>query len=135
MSVSTAPAEQRRAHYRLLTQEVEALSCQIALRDEVQEIDLIDLSEGGIGILGYIPGLLLRPGVRYHGVRIELPQVGVLLADIEIRAVQDVQLRNGIRTVRSGAQFLALTVPAQQLIQRYILQAERKRLARLHPTD
>lgn len=126
----SAPPEQRRSFYRLMTQAVAPLSCYIPVQGDELEIDLIDLSVGGIGILGYMPGLLLRPGMQYRGIRIELPQVGTLVADIEIRAAEDVTLRNGIHTVRTGAQFLKLSAPAQNLIQRYILLAERERLAR-----
>ncbi|WP_158228843.1 flagellar brake protein [Chitinimonas sp. BJB300] len=133
MSQHDQTPEQRRAYYRLMTLEVAPLSCFVPVQGDEVEIDLVDLSAGGLGILGYMPGLLLRPGVKYRGIRIELPKLGTLVADIEIRVVNDITLRNGIRTTRSGAQFLNLGTPAQNLIQRYILQAERDRLAKLKP--
>ncbi|MGQ5524080.1 flagellar brake protein [Chitinimonas sp. PSY-7] len=133
MSQPTQSSEQRRAYYRLMTLEVAPLSCFVPVQGDEVEIDLVDLSVGGLGILGYMPGLLLRPGVKYRGVRIELPKLGTLVADIEIRDVYDITLRNGIRTTRTGAQFIHLGAPAQNLIQRYILEAERERLAKSKP--
>lgn len=129
--MTAAFPEQRRSHYRLLTQAVEPLSCFIAVQGEEMDIDLVDLSVAGIGILGYLPGLLLQPGQVWRNIRIELPQVGTLCSDVEIRSAQDVTLRNGIRTVRTGAQFLAPSSTLQNMVQRYILQAERKRLSLL----
>lgn len=122
---------QRRDFYRLTVPLGQPLSCFIpsGLGDEV-EISLVDISIGGIGILGYTPGVRLENGLRYQNVRIELPETGTIVANIEIKASFDVTLKNGIRTVRTGAQFVGLPGTVQALIQRYITRIERARIAR-----
>lgn len=121
---------QRRDFYRLTVPLGHPLSCHIPGNqgDEV-EVSLVDISIGGIGILGYAPGVRLSSGLRYQNVRIELPETGTIAASIEIRASFDVTLKNGIRTVRTGAQFVGLPGTAQALIQRYITKVERARIA------
>jgi c-di-GMP-binding flagellar brake protein YcgR len=122
---------QRRDFYRLTVPLGQPLSCFVPSgQGDDLEISLIDISVGGIGILGYVPGLRLVAGGKYHGVRIELPDTGTVVGDIEIRSSFDVTLKNGIRTVRIGARFLDLPSATQSLIQRYITRIERERIAR-----
>lgn len=122
---------QRRDFYRLTVPLGQPLSCFIptGAGDEV-EISLVDISIGGIGILGYTPGVHLDNGTRYQNVRIELPDTGTIIANIEVKASFDVTLKNGIRTVRTGAQFVNLPGTVQALIQRYITRIERARISR-----
>lgn len=122
---------QRRDFYRLTVPLGQPLSCHLPVGhgDEI-EISLVDISVGGVGILGFVPGLQLEPGARYHGVRIELPDAGTIAADIEIRASFEVTLKNGIKTIRTGTQFVNLPGPMQTMIQRYITRIERERIAK-----
>ncbi|MDK2122967.1 flagellar brake protein [Parachitinimonas caeni] len=123
---------QRRDHYRLTTPLGQPLSCHIPVSAQEEiEVALIDISLGGMGILGYVPGLKLAPGTCYAHVRIELPGTGTIVADIQVRSTFDITLRNGIRSVRTGCQFLNLPGTMQALVQRYITRIERERLARL----
>lgn len=129
------PAEilrlQRRDFYRLTVPLGQPLSCHLPVgHGEEMEISLIDISVGGVGILGFVPGLKLYPGAQYHGARIELPDAGTVVADLEIRASFDVTLKNGIKTVRIGTQFINLAGSMQTMIQRYITRIERERIAR-----
>jgi len=122
---------QRRDFYRLTVPLGQPLSCFIPSGhgDEV-EISLVDISVGGVGILGFVPGLRLTPGAHFHGVRIELPGTGTVMCDMEIRSSFDVTLRNGIRTVRIGGQFVNPNSATQSLVQRYITRIERERISR-----
>lgn len=121
---------QRREYYRLLLPLARPLTCLIPNIDgDVVEVGLVDISLGGVGILGYNPDIVLEPGRIYHGCRIELPEIGTILTDLLIKNVFDVTLRNGIRTRRSGCEFLHMPGTMQTLIQRYISKIERERLA------
>lgn len=125
---------QRRDFYRLTVPMGEPLTCFVPYgHGEEHEISLVDLSVGGVGILGYVPGLRLTAGAIYAGIRIELADTGTVVADIEIRSSFDVRLRNGIRTVRTGARFIDLSGSMQSLIQRYITRIERERITRVAP--
>jgi c-di-GMP-binding flagellar brake protein YcgR len=120
---------QRRDSYRLSVPLSTPLSCLIPLDDEQAEISISDISLGGLGLLGYFPDISLAVGNILRNCRIELPQIGVITADIEVCTSNEQLLRNGIRTLRSGCRFLNLSGTGQTLLQRYINQVERKRLA------
>lgn len=125
---------QRRDFYRLTVPLGNPLSCFFPTgHGEDFEVSLVDVSVGGIGILGYVPGLRLTAGTIYHSVRIELPDAGTVVADVEIRSSYNVTLRNGIKTVRTGGQFINLPGPMQSMVQRYITRVERERIARAMP--
>jgi len=122
---------QRRDFYRLSVPVANPLSCFVPTRHgEELEVSLSDISVGGVGMLGYVPGLRLIAGARINGVHIELPDTGTVVVDLEIRSREDVTMKNGIRTVRVGAKFINPTSATQSLIQRYITRVERERLAR-----
>jgi flagellar brake protein len=122
---------QRRDFFRLAVPSGKPLICHIPIgRSDEVEVSLVDISLGGVGILGYAPGLRLTSGARYSNVRIELPGTGSVVANLEIRASFDVTLRNGIKSIRTGAQFVNLPGTAQAIIQRYITRIDRERIAR-----
>ncbi|MBV1775474.1 PilZ domain-containing protein [Burkholderiaceae bacterium DAT-1] len=111
---------QRRDFFRFSLTPAFPLSCFLHIGDDDYEISLIDLSLGGIGILGYVPGVCLDAGTIYQRVRIELPDNAGIVADIEIRNSYEVTLKNGIRTIRTGARFINLPGTTQSVLQRYI---------------
>ena len=120
---------QRRDFYRLSVPLSTPLSCLIPLHNGDAEISISDISLGGMGLLGYIPEISLTVGNILKNCRIELPLFGVISADVEICTHSEHQLRNGIRTLRSGCRFINLSGTGQTLLQRYINQIDRKRLA------
>ncbi|QDQ26620.1 flagellar brake protein [Chitinimonas arctica] len=116
---------QRRDAYRLHFPPGENISCFLAEGDGDVEIPLMDISIGGIGILGYAQGISLAIGTNHNGIHIELPDTGTVVADIVVRSIMDITLKNGIRTSRIGAEFVGLPSAMQALIQRYINRATR----------
>ena len=56
----------------------------------------------------------------------ELPDIGTINADIEIVNVFEVTLKNGKKSNRAGCGFINLSQKMQAMIQRFIIQAERK---------
>ena len=121
---------QRRDFYRLSIPLSTPLSCLIPLQQGGDvEISMSDISLGGVGLLGFVPDISLDIGSILHNCRIELPQVGLITADIEICTSNELIMKNGIRTIRSGCRFINLSGSGQTLVQRYINHVERKRLA------
>lgn len=122
---------QRREYYRLTTPIVSPLKCAIPRKGGSIEVNVVDISVGGIGIIGYPPEIMIEAGAHYTGCRIVLPDVGTIVTALEIRNAFEVTMKNGARTKRSGCQFVDMPGSMQAMIQRYIIKLDRDRRARL----
>lgn len=123
---------QRRDYYRLTTPLATPVLCSIATPDGVRvTLNVLDISIGGISILGYPPEIELKLGVLYHGCSIILPEHGTIVTNLEIRNSFDVTLKNNVKTRRSGCMFLDMPASAQTMIQKYMIKLERERRHRL----
>ena len=123
---------QRREYYRIATPITAPLVCEIPLADGSRiDASIVDISVGGVGILGCPPGLVLEEGVIYPGCRISLPEIGEIVTDVQVRSIVDVTLRSGQPSRRWGCQFVNLPANMQVLLQRYIIRLERERRARM----
>jgi flagellar brake protein len=126
---------QRREYYRLTTPIARPLKCQIPMTamDGTQhkvEVTIIDISGGGLAIMVPPVGVEFTPDMEFPNCRIELPEVGFIIATLQVRNLFDVTLRSGGRVSRAGCQFLNLPGPMLTLVQRYIVKVERERKAR-----
>jgi len=126
---------QRREYYRLTTPITRPLKCQIsfAMRDGSQhrvDVSIIDISGGGLAIMVPPSGVDFREGMEFPACRIELPEVGFVVATLQVRNRFEVTLRSGGRVSRAGCQFLNLPGSMLTLVQRYIVKVERERKAR-----
>ena len=90
-----------------------------------------DISIGGIGIIGYTPDVPLQPGTVYENCSLSLPGFGLVVTSLQVRSSFDFMLRSGVHTQRAGCRFLDLSPQTESLIQRYILEQERKYRSRL----
>lgn len=122
---------QRREYYRLTTPVINPLKCQIKTEDgAVVEMAIADISAGGIGVIIAQPvGLPFELGTVFPGCRVELPGVGVAEFTISIQSVWEVTMKNGLKSLRAGCQFVDMRPGMQSLIQRYIIKLERDRIA------
>ena len=121
---------QRRDFYRLTLPTQKGLRCSIKVADgSWVEVGVVDISLGGIGIIGYSPEIEFAPGISFHDCKIDLPGTGTIMVGIEIRNTFDVTLRDGLRTRRSGCQFTRLSGTMQTTLQKYINRVEREQLA------
>ncbi len=125
---------QRREYYRLTLPATNPIHCRIPLLEhatrKVLDVNLVDISVGGIGIIGYPPDVEFDSGVVYRGCRIDLPYIGSINFAMQIRSTFRVTLSGGQPVKRSGCQFVDMPEPTVAQIQRYILQHERERRAR-----
>lgn len=123
---------QRREYYRISTPITTPLKCEVPLpQGGRMDVSIVDISVGGVGIIGFPPELEVQVGATYPGCRIDLPDVGTIIATIQIRNVLEVTMKSGQVTKRSGCQFMDLPSNMQVLLQRYIIKLERERRAKL----
>jgi c-di-GMP-binding flagellar brake protein YcgR len=125
---------QRREYYRLTLPSGNPIHCRIPLPEhttrKVLDVNLVDISVGGIGIIGYPPDVEFDSDIVYRGCRIDLPYIGAINFAMQIRSTFRVTLQGGQPVKRSGCQFVDMPEPTVSQIQRYILQHERERRAR-----
>ncbi|CAG1011186.1 Flagellar brake protein YcgR [Burkholderiales bacterium] len=125
---------QRREYYRLTLPASNPIHCRIPLPEhatrKVLDVNLVDISVGGIGIIGYPADVEFDSDIVYRGCRIDLPYIGAINFAMQIRSTFRVTLQGGQPVKRSGCQFVDMPEPTVSQIQRYILQHERERRAR-----
>jgi len=121
---------QRREYYRVTTPMVKPLKC-IVLMDGGRKIEMTiaDIGIGGVGVVIPPEDAVVEPGMIFNGCNLVLPEIGNIVATMEIRNVFEVTLRNGLKTKRAGCQFINLSANMQSMIQRYIIKMERERRA------
>lgn len=126
---------QRRENYRINTPVSSPIKCLIPmLVDEVSMVgkfSLVDISCGGIAILDDQRQLNIAVGTRYTDCQVDLPGIGLLEINLEIRNSQDLTLLNGRTTRRVGCEFLNLSSRTLATVQRYIMKLERERNAKM----
>jgi c-di-GMP-binding flagellar brake protein YcgR len=120
---------QRREYYRLPTSLLNPAKCTIVLGARSLETTVVDISIGGVGILAYLDDVGLREGDVYHGCRLSLPDAGSYLVSLQIRAIYESTMKNGVESHRVGCQFIDLAPSVETDIQRYIIRIERERRA------
>ncbi len=126
---------QRREYYRLTTPIARPLKCQVPIpgpdgRQQRVEVSIVDISGGGLAVMVPPVGVDFRPDMEFPNCRIELPEVGFIVATLQVRNLFVVTLRSGEHVSRAGCQFLDLPGPMLTLVQRYIVKVERERKAR-----
>lgn len=126
---------QRRENYRINTPVSSPIKFLIPMEvDEVPQIgkfSLVDISCGGVAILDDQRILNLTVGTRYTDCQVDLPGIGLLEINLEIRNSQDLTLLNGRTTRRVGCAFLNLSSRTLATVQRYIMKLERERNAKM----
>ena len=126
---------QRREFFRLTMPITRPLKCQIPISEAesnnqfVIEVNVVDISGGGLS-MAMPEGLNFDSGQEFTNCRMELPEVGTLMATLKIRNQFEITLRSGGRVRRAGCEFVKLSGPMQTLVQRYIIKVERERKAR-----
>jgi flagellar brake protein len=121
---------QRREYYRVKTPIVSPLKCVVLMEDKRKlEMTVADISIGGVGVVLPPADAVVEPGMIFNGCNLVLPEIGNIVATMEIRNVFEVTLRNGLKAKRAGCQFINLSANMQSMIQRYIIKVERDRRA------
>ncbi|MDE2342493.1 MAG: flagellar brake protein [Betaproteobacteria bacterium] len=126
---------QRRENFRIAAPLANPIKARIPVRQEngpvrTAQAVLYDISGGGVSLVAALGDVEFRPGAEFFGVSINLPQVGMLTVDLQVRNIYDITAPGGKVLRRAGCTFLRLPGPTMSLIQRYIIQTERERLSR-----
>lgn len=126
---------QRRENYRINTPVSNPIKSTIPIeienRLEYLQFSLVDISCGGIAILDDRRILAIAPGRVYDNCQIDLPTIGSIDLQLQIRNSQDLTLLNGKTNRRIGCAFMDLSSRTLATIQRYIMKLERERNAKL----
>lgn len=121
---------QRREYYRLTAPMGHHLNLSFQAQDgTVVNARIVDISIGGVGIIEPSAGEECRweAGSIIGNCRIELPEEGVIEADIEIRNRYQTDTKDGAPVYRIGCRLLLLDSRRSAAIQRYIHRVELER--------
>jgi c-di-GMP-binding flagellar brake protein YcgR len=117
---------QRRDCYRLKVPLGRPLLCSVPANDQGTErvsLRVRDISVAGVGLTDYPKQFRVAAGIVWPACRIDLPDLGRLVGDIEVLHTTEGDAR------RCGCRFRNLPFPMQNLIQRYITKIEREQHA------
>lgn len=93
------------------------------------EATIADISCGGVGLLEGRQPLGLLEGRLYEGCTLELPQIGAIVADLEVRNMHEMRLPGGPRR-RFGCRFVGLSEALRARVNRLVMLLERDRRGR-----
>lgn len=118
--------QQRREFFRVTLPVVNAIKCHIPRPEqEPQALNMIDISCGGIGLIDPLRRFAPEVGTLLPGCRVDLPEEGVIHANVEIRNRLPLDSRQG--TYRIGCRLLNLDSRSNAAILRYIHRVELER--------
>jgi c-di-GMP-binding flagellar brake protein YcgR len=121
---------QRRDYFRLVTLDSKAPKCIIRPvpgQAHIQhEVTVMDISIGGVALVCEETGVELRPGMVYEHCQIDLPEVGMLQATIEVKNTFEVSDRSGKVKRRAGCVFVNPDGKTTMLLQRYVAQMQQR---------
>lgn len=110
-------SRQRRAHPRAPVPPGFPLHCAIPAGAGVAlEAQIMDISEGGIGLMVRASYLVPAPGTLIRGWRIERPEKSVVTVDLQVRHCRPLVLADGSQAHRWGCQFVEPSEEAKKLI-------------------
>jgi len=122
---------QRREYFRLDTPIVNPLICRVPQGNaSLLRLPVANISAGGIAVnLTDVPDSVVETGAEFHECKIDLPEIGEIQVDLQVRSIWSVALKNDVLTQRAGMAFTRQRAATPTLIQRYIIKLERDRLA------
>lgn len=128
---------QRREFFRLTTPIVNPVPCVIPIANEANpdadrtiELNLVDISLGGIGTLAADPlDELLVIGASFDQCKISFPEVGETCLTLQVRNITAITIKDGVIKHRIGMQFISPSRGNEGLINRYTYNLERQVMA------
>ncbi len=126
---------QRREYYRMATPVSNPVRALITLPadagGETHSFPLADISCGGIAILDNKLMLGNTQGQTFPNCKIDLPDIGMVVTNLQIRNSIDMTLLNNKENRRLGMEFINIQRGMLGYVQRYITKLERERNARI----
>lgn len=126
---------QRREFHRMPIPVGHAVRCEIpssapanapsARSVQRQPVKLIDISLGGVAFeMPTGTAHAWTHGLRLPECRLQLDDMGVISAELEVRHIADIHTRSGTVRRKVGCMFTRLSAGAENLIQRYLTRLE-----------
>jgi c-di-GMP-binding flagellar brake protein YcgR len=84
------------------------------------EGSILDISQGGVGMMQYDPNIPLEPGMVLKNCCIERPGSDTVTVDLEVRFTETVTLANGGRAQRAGCKFVNRSPASMALIGEFV---------------
>lgn len=110
-------SRQRRAYPRAQVPQDFPLTCVIPAGAGVAlEAQIMDISQGGIGLLVHSPFIVPAPGTLIKGWQIERPGKDAIKVDLQVRHCRPVALAGGDQALRWGCQLIDPSDEAKDLI-------------------
>ena len=126
---------QRREYYRMATPVSNPVRVLVPMPEDLgggtQSFPLADISCGGIAIMDNKLLLGNTIGNDYLNCRVDLPDIGMVTTNLQIRNSLDMTLLNSKTNRRLGCEFVGISRGNLGLVQRYITKLERERNARI----
>lgn len=122
---------QRREYFRVVTPAETPLTCTIPAAAGPIEAPVLDMSCGGLALWVAQDVLVLERGTVLHGCRLRLPRFGTVETDMQVVRVEKPILRAGAVGQGCGCAFVDMGEGERKRVQRYVMELERSRNARL----
>jgi c-di-GMP-binding flagellar brake protein YcgR len=122
---------QRREYFRLLPPPLNPLKCVIPhslkVPKKVREVTIMDISVGGAALICAEDDIELSEGKSYHDCSIDIPEFGTITGTLVVKnwAVMNSEAGNSYK--RAGCEFKNLDNVSITLLQRYIIEMQRRR--------
>jgi c-di-GMP-binding flagellar brake protein YcgR len=118
---------QRREYYRVEVPVTEPAWCTIPMpQGKIVKLEIKDISAGGISVLDNSHLLDTSEDMLYKDCRLELPETGTVVADLQIKRSLHETLSNDKKIHMLGCRFHDLSNPMNFMVQQYIGKLERK---------
>ncbi|HKO87506.1 MAG TPA: flagellar brake protein [Burkholderiales bacterium] len=119
---------QRRENFRVPTPVLRPVSLALPGKDAggpALLLRITDISCGGLGVESDASAAHLKTGDVLDNCRFDLPEVGQVVAAVEVRHIDRNEEGNKLR-LRFGLRFLTLSPQMAALVQRYVMKLERE---------
>ncbi len=118
---------QRREYYRVEVPVTEPAWCTIPMPEGKSiKLEIKDISAGGISVLDKSHLLDTSEEMLYKDCRLELPDAGTVVANLQIKRSRQETLSNDKKVHMLGCRFHDLSNPMHFTVQQYIGKLERK---------
>ncbi len=121
---------QRRESYRVSIPMARRLKCILGAEHTPSEVSIVDISCGGVAVIDANYPSDIEPGMYFRGCRILLPGSSEVVTDMHVRTVTELTLKNGVKQLRAGCEFIGMSGRDEAKIQFYVTKLEREDMAR-----
>jgi flagellar brake protein len=122
---------QRRSAFRVTTPISHPVICRIPVSpDREVALPLVDICVEGIGVVLPSPAEpAIQKNAEFRNCKLEHADLGIVVLTLSVQSVWNVTLKNGSISQHAGLGFVDISPRDQSIIQRFVYQMERHRVA------